>query len=65
MATTTTEEQDTLSMGIRVTKEQRAELDKIAERQCNTVGGIIRLAINGLIAEHAEQVKASKKQRKG
>lgn len=48
----------TVGMGIRLTVEQRDKLDKIAAKQCNTVGGIIRLAVQNLIEQERESVAA-------
>lgn len=45
-------------MGIRLTSEQREELDRIARRQCNTVGGIIRLAVQNFVEQERESVSS-------
>jgi predicted transcriptional regulator len=37
-------------MGVRISAEQRTSLEVIARKQCNSVGGIIRLAISQLLA---------------
>lgn len=41
-------------MGIRLTVEQREKLERIARRQCNTVGGIIRLAVQEFVEQERE-----------
>lgn len=44
----------TVGMGIRLTKEQRKAVEAIAKKQCNTVGGVIRLAVQQLIEQEAK-----------
>lgn len=47
-------EEKTVGMGIRLTVEQREKLERIARRQCNTVGGIIRLAVQEFVEQERE-----------
>ena len=49
---------ETIGMGVRITRDQRQALEEIASRQCNSVGGIIRLAITQLL-QNEDAAKAA------
>lgn len=61
---TANNEQQMVTMGVRLTKSQREGLNEIARRQFNTTGGIIRLAIQQLIENEGSAKRALNGSRK-
>lgn len=55
---------ETVGMGIRLTFEQRAALKAIATKQCNSIGGIVRLAVQQLLENDPEVVRVAAKKTK-
>lgn len=56
--TTDKHQNQAITIGIRLTRDQRRAINVIAERQCNTASGIIRLAIQQLLANEESAVNA-------
>ena len=50
---------ETVGMGIRLTFEQREALKQIAKKQCNSIGGIVRLAVQQLLESDPETFHAA------
>lgn len=52
---------ETVGMGIRLTFEQRDALKAIAKKQCNSIGGIVRLAVQQLLENDPESIRTAVK----